>query len=80
MEECGVQGLKPGQASNNPPFDLGPAKYIFSKLPGYAKILGVDRYGCGGCLNALRRTKCHLVSHEFGPNARNWDPQKRVTS
>jgi hypothetical protein len=38
MEGCGVQGLGPHDASNNPPFDLAPAKYIFVKLVGADRL------------------------------------------
>lgn len=42
MEGCGQQPLTTTVASNNPPFDIGPAKTLFRKMAAYSAVLGVD--------------------------------------
>jgi hypothetical protein len=42
MEGCGEQPLGAGDASNNPPFDIGPARTLFHKMIAYSAELGVD--------------------------------------
>lgn len=42
MEGCGEQALPAGIASNNPPFDLGPARTLLRKMVAYSTVLGVD--------------------------------------
>lgn len=46
MEQCHLQPLLSEQghpvASNNPPFDIGPARTLFRKMALYSAVLGVD--------------------------------------
>jgi hypothetical protein len=47
MEQCSSQPLlwdrgHPVVASNNPPFDIGPARTLFRKMALYSAVLGVD--------------------------------------